>query len=228
MPAAMLPYEQSTIFHYACSGNVKGLQQHFENESINDDQSSPLNSFKQKDEMGRNALSAASMLGRSAVVRELVKQGAPINQLTSRGYSALHLAALWGHLETVKALMELGADLQLKNFQGERAIEVAARYLKIDCAEYLTWSEAKQDLQSYIAHVRDIIADPDKIQGKLNKEDKNICSNACLTKSDWIQNTSNLTVKDFLDQKKQLEATINPILHKLNSQPEPTTKAGKT
>lgn len=38
-----------------------------------------------KDEAGRNILVTASMLGRSAIVRELVRHGAQVNEHTLRG-----------------------------------------------------------------------------------------------------------------------------------------------
>lgn len=105
---------------------------------------------------------------------------------------------MWGQLDTLKTLVELNADFQAVNFRGEKAVDVARRYDKLDCAEYLAWAgekvkhfstesnlvmikadddfflltEAKQSLQALIQDVRDIIADPEKVQGKLNKEDK--------------------------------------------------------
>lgn len=106
---------------------------------------------------------------------------------------------MWGQLDTLKTLVELNADFQAVSFRGEKAVDVAWRYDKLDCAEYLAWAgekvkhfstesnlvmikadydffflltEAKQSLQALIQDVRDIIADPEKVQGKLNKEDK--------------------------------------------------------
>ncbi len=105
---------------------------------------------------------------------------------------------MWGQLDTLKTLVELNVDFQAVNFRGEKAVDVARRYDKLDCTEYLAWAgekvkhfstesnlvmikadddfflltEAKQSLQALIQDVRDIIADPEKVQGKLNKEDK--------------------------------------------------------
>lgn len=109
---------------------------------------------------------------------------------------------MWGQLDTLKTLVELNADFQANNFRGEKAVDVARRYDKLDCAEYLAWAgekmkhfriyiyiylsqilwwlmhifliltEAKQNLQAFIQDVRAIVADQEKVQGKLNKEDK--------------------------------------------------------
>uniref|UniRef100_A0A8K9XBK6 Ankyrin repeat domain 45 n=1 Tax=Oncorhynchus mykiss TaxID=8022 RepID=A0A8K9XBK6_ONCMY len=146
-------------------------------------------------------------LGRSSTVRELFKC-----------FSPLYCAALWGQFETVKHFGELCAGLQANNFCGGRAREVASHYYKMDCAEYLTWAKAKQDLKSYITHVRDTIDDPEKVQGKLNKEDKNICTNTCSAKLDWIQNTKNSSIQDLIGQC--LQDIIIPILSELTTQRE--------
>ncbi|XP_015211335.2 ankyrin repeat domain-containing protein 45 [Lepisosteus oculatus] len=220
----MGPGDQNPIFGCSSSGDIEGLRKLLgstENES-NEESTRML---EEKDVLGRNALFTACMHGRAGIVQELVKYGLTVNSSTVRGYTPLHCAALWGHLETVKTLVELGADIQSPNFRGEKAKDVACRYSKTECADYLTWAEAKQDLHSFISQIREIIADPEKVQGKLNKEDKNTCLNSCLTKSDWIQNAKNATAQDFVEQKKHLEEILNPILAKLRiTIPEPLSK----
>ncbi|KAL2097847.1 hypothetical protein ACEWY4_007054 [Coilia grayii] len=212
------------VYQLALTGDVLGLQSILGNESNTNEE---LNLLWEKDDIGRNALFAASMLGRSDVVRELVKHGAEVNSWTVRGYSALHYSALWGQLDTLKTLVELGADIAATNFRGERAKEVASRYSKTDCADYLSWAEAKQSLQSYITMVRQLISDPEKVQGKLNKEDKNICNNTCTSKSDWIHNTKNATTEDFWEQRKHIEDVLSPILAKITHPADATSKASK-
>ncbi len=44
--------------------------------------------------------------------------------------------------------------------------------------------------------------------------------NICSAKSDWIHNTKNATVQDFIEQKKHLEDVLEPIMLKLNTQCE--------
>ncbi|XP_070701024.1 ankyrin repeat domain-containing protein 45 [Pempheris klunzingeri] len=134
------------------------------------------------------------------------------------GYSSLHLAACWGHLETVRTLLELGADTQAKTFRGDRPVNLATRYSHADCADCLILAEAKQDLMSYVAFVKDLICDPER---SLTKEEKNICTRACSAKSDWIQsNASNSTVSDFMAQRRDMEDSLQPILSKLSAQCE--------
>lgn len=68
-----------SVYHLALAGDIPGIQSILENESANE------NLLLEVDDIGRNALFAASMLGRCSVVRELVKYGADINTSTVRG-----------------------------------------------------------------------------------------------------------------------------------------------
>ncbi|XP_036409611.1 ankyrin repeat domain-containing protein 45 [Megalops cyprinoides] len=217
---------ENSVLSCCLSGDAEGLQRVLESKS-NSDEGETVDLLSEKDDVGRNALFMACMLGRSNVVRELVKYGGNVNELTARGYSPLHCAAVWGQLDTVKTLVDLGADMHTVNFRGEKAKEVACRYSKTDCAEFLAWAEAKQDLQSYISQVRQTISDPEKVHGKLTKEEKNICMNTCSAKADWIQNAKNPSKQDFIEQKQHLEDTISPVLAKLTLQSEATAKHRK-
>ncbi|XP_051736689.1 ankyrin repeat domain-containing protein 45 [Ctenopharyngodon idella] len=218
--------EEKTVLLCALDNDVEGLKRLLESKRDTDTQESE-NILWEKDEVGRNALFTACTLGRSGIVHELVQNGADANEFTARGYSPLHCSAMWGQLDTLKTLVELNADFQATNFRGEKAVDVARRYDKLDCAEYLAWAEAKQSLQALIQEVRDILADQEKVQGKLSKEDKNVCINTCSAKSDWIHKTKNATIQDFIEQKKHLEDVLAPILLKLNTQSEATTKTRK-
>ncbi|XP_056092428.1 ankyrin repeat domain-containing protein 45 [Rhinichthys klamathensis goyatoka] len=218
--------EEKTVLLCALDDDVEGLKRLLESNSATDSKQ-PENILWEKDEVGRNALFAACTLGRSGIVRELVQNGADVNEFTARGYSPLHCSGMWGQLDTLKTLVELNADFQATNFRGEKAVDVARRYDKLDCAEFLAWAEAKQSLQALIQEVRDIIADQEKIQGKLSKEDKNMCINICSSKSNWIHNTKNATIQDFIEQEKHLEDVLAPILLKINTQSEATMKTRK-
>ncbi|RXM33074.1 Ankyrin repeat domain-containing protein 45 [Acipenser ruthenus] len=156
----MEPKDEDTNPVLACalSGDIEGLQKWFENpEDPHHEQA--IQMLQETDHVGRRVLFTACMLGRSDVVRELVRYGSDVNETTLR--------------------------------------------------------EAKQSLQMLISHIRDTIADPEKVQGKLNKEDKHTCLNTCLMKSDWIQDAKDPTIGEFVEQKKQLQDTLNPILSKL-------------
>ncbi|XP_026231130.1 ankyrin repeat domain-containing protein 45 isoform X2 [Anabas testudineus] len=172
--------------------------------------------FGKKDEAGRNVLAAASLLGRSAIVRELVSHGARVNEQTVRGYSSLHLAACWGHVDTVRSLLELGANIQATTFRGERPVDLARKYSKTGCVDCLTLAEAKQDLMSYIVFIKDMVSHSER---NLTNEEKNFCLRVCSTKSDWIQSFKNPTLWDFTAQRKDIEDSLQYILTKLSAQP---------
>ncbi|XP_076829702.1 ankyrin repeat domain-containing protein 45 [Brachyhypopomus gauderio] len=208
--------QASAAFAWAQEGDVEGLQHLLENTRASDAEDPP--DFPGGAGGVRRALAAACALGRSSLVRELVeKRYADVNAPTTRGYSPLHHGAMWGQLDTVRTLLDLGADLHAVTFCGERAVDVARRYCKWDCVDYLTWAEAKQTLQASIAEVRDILADPKRVQGKLSEEDKKICLNTCSAKSNWIQITTCPSIQDLEEQKKHLEDLLAPILAKLTA-----------
>ncbi|XP_018551421.1 ankyrin repeat domain-containing protein 45 [Lates calcarifer] len=204
---------QEEMFKCVLSGDLETLRQYLEGEPV-PEEPQERDLFGEKDECGRSALLTASMLGRSAIVRELVRHGARVNEQTVRGYSSLHLAACWGHVETVRTLLDLEADTQAKTFRGERPVDLARRYSKTDCVDCLVLAEAKQDLMSYLTFVKDTINDSER---NLTKEEKNICMRLCSSKSDWIHSIKNPTVSDFAAQREDMENTLQPILSKLSS-----------
>ncbi|XP_039591569.1 ankyrin repeat domain-containing protein 45 isoform X1 [Polypterus senegalus] len=216
-PKPMDSIETNKILSCALSGDIEGLMNLY-SDAEDPDHVHFKEMLEVKDTMGRSILSQACMLGRYEVVRELVKCGANVNEKTERGYSPLHYAAIWGQMETLKTLLDLGANILAISFNNEKARDAALRYSKMECANYLELEEARQALASYIANVRSIIADPEKVQGKLNKDDKNTTLNLCLSKSDWMQNAKNPTVQDFLEQKKQLEDALIPVFTKLTAE----------
>ena len=87
----MQSFEEHSILRYALTGDLRGLQEYLETvESLSvSDRDSPKYLFKVKDELGRNAFFSACALGREAIVRELVKHGAEVNELTVRGMHSL-------------------------------------------------------------------------------------------------------------------------------------------
>ncbi|TDH06320.1 hypothetical protein EPR50_G00130890 [Perca flavescens] len=216
---------QKEIFKCVLSGDLEGIKEHLEREGVTEE-SQDIDVCGMKDEVGRNALLTGCVLGRSAISRELVRHGAQVDEQTVRGYSSLHLAACWGHLETVRTLLELGADTQAKTFRGDRPVDLARKYSRTDCADCLVLAEAKQDLVSYVAFVKDLISDPEK---NLTKEEKNVSTRICSAKSDWIQSDKNATVSDFIAHRKDIEDTLQPILSKLSthSATVPVQPAGK-
>uniref|UniRef100_A0A8C5R8G3 Ankyrin repeat domain 45 n=1 Tax=Leptobrachium leishanense TaxID=445787 RepID=A0A8C5R8G3_9ANUR len=200
----------------ALGGRVQDLQLLFEGAAGNNqEQARPL--ILAQDMLGRDALFFACIAGHSEMVKELVKYGANVNQQTPRGYLPLHCSAAWGQLEVLKTLVDLGGDMMAVNFLGEKATDVALRYNKTECADFLVWAEAKQSLKASIIHTQQTITDPDKIPGKLTKDQKLQINNACKAKNEWLEHAKNPTTKDFMEQRQQLEATIQALFTKLNT-----------
>ncbi|XP_063796040.1 ankyrin repeat domain-containing protein 45 [Pseudophryne corroboree] len=215
--------QASPVLLCALEGNVQGLQSIFEDPAdVQHERGNKL--LLEEDLLGRNPLFVACILGRTEVVKELAKYGANINQQTARGYSTLHCAAAWGHLEVLKTLVELGGDILLLNFRGEKAYDIALRYNKTEGADFLKWAEARLALKSYINFIQHTISDPEKVQGKLHKEDKHLATTACKAKNEWLLNSKSPTTQDFVDQKLQLESLMQPIFTKLNT---PRAETGK-
>ncbi|XP_072276036.1 ankyrin repeat domain-containing protein 45 [Pyxicephalus adspersus] len=214
---------ENPVLLYTLEGNVQGLQSIFEDPSdVHHEQCSKL--LLEKDLLGRNPLFIACILGRSDIVRALVRYGANINHQTTRGYLPLHCAAAWGHLEVIKTIVDLGGDILLLNFRGEKAYDIAVRYNKTDCADFLQWAEARLTLKNYISFIQQTMSDPEKVQGRLHKEDKHLATNSCKAKIEWLENNKNATTQDFVDQKQQLESTMQSVFTKLNT---PRAESGK-
>ncbi|XP_034411687.1 ankyrin repeat domain-containing protein 45-like [Cyclopterus lumpus] len=207
---------QREVFTRVLSGDLEGLKEQLDCDAVAEE-SQQTDPCGMTDEVGRNALLTACILGRSAIARELVGHGAPVHAQTVRGYSSLHLAACWGHLETVRALLELGADPLAQTFTGQRPVDLARTYCRTDCVDCLLLAEAKQDLTSYVDFVRDLVSDPEK---SLTKEEKNFCMRACSSKTDWIQSVGGPTAPDFTTQRRDMEDTLRPVLDRLSAQCE--------
>lgn len=81
-----------SVYQLALAGDVPGIQSILQNERDTNQERPDL--LWEKDDIGRNALFAASMLGRSNVVRELIEQGAEVNTWTVRGRHVKTLARI--------------------------------------------------------------------------------------------------------------------------------------
>ncbi|XP_053549230.1 ankyrin repeat domain-containing protein 45 [Bombina bombina] len=216
----------SPLLQCVLEGDVQSLQLLFDDKTKEDQD--PLNHLLlEKDQLGRSPLFSACILGRNEIVKELVKYGASTNDETARGYFPIHCAAAWGQLDVLKTLVELGANILALNFRGEKACEIAARYNKTECAQFLTWAESKLELKMYVSHVQRSITEPEKMQVRLSKEEKNKVINACKAKNEWLEQAKNATVQDFVEQRHQLETIVQPIFTKMNTPRAETGRSSK-
>ncbi|XP_069581894.1 ankyrin repeat domain-containing protein 45 [Brachyistius frenatus] len=220
-----MPSIPEEIFKCMLSGDLETIQHLLEAEGVTEESTEQdgYNTTGQEDEVGRTVLVAAGLLGRSAIVPELVRRGAQVDHRTARGYSSLHLAACWGRVETVRTLLELGADTQTRTFRGQRPVDLARRYSHTACADLLLLAEAKQDLMSYVNFVKDFIADSEK---NLTKEEKNICTRVCSDTLVWMQSVGNTTVSDITAHREDMEDTLQPVLSMHSAQSEMSVKPG--
>ena len=75
---------------------------------------------------GHTPLMRAALDGNTERVKELVHQGANINQRDENGRTALMFAVINRHYETMKMLLEYGADVNAKSNKGGTALMGAA------------------------------------------------------------------------------------------------------
>lgn len=81
---------QEDVYNCVLSGELESIRELFDSVSATEEEEMDL--FDYKDEGGRNALLTACMLGRSAIVSELVRNGAQVNESTSRGETGSSLS----------------------------------------------------------------------------------------------------------------------------------------
>ena len=75
---------------------------------------------------GHTPLMRAALDGNTERVKELIHQGADINQRDDNGRTALMFAVINAHYETMDVLLESGADVNAKSYIGGTALMGAA------------------------------------------------------------------------------------------------------
>jgi ankyrin repeat protein len=75
---------------------------------------------------GHTPLMRAALDGNTERVKELIHQGADINQRDDNGRTALMFAVINAHYETMKVLLESGADVNARSNKGGTALMGAA------------------------------------------------------------------------------------------------------
>lgn len=177
---------------------------------------------RRSDEDGRAPLDWACLLGRTEMTTELLKRGALINGVGSKGYTSLHLAAAWGQVECLKVLVGSGADIYLQTANKEKACDIARRYDKNEAVDFLEWADAKQQLRNTILAVKETITSADK--AKIFAKNEKLSMTALINeKSNWLEKTPDITTLDFLCTKDELEELIASIVQRMNEAPTTTT-----
>lgn len=219
--------DDNVVMHFTLRGDINSLKHAFDN---TDDPGHETVSEKinLRNEVGKTPLETACMLGKDDVVAELIRRGADVNLQTHNGYTPLHVAACWGSRSCVEVLVENGAKLNVRNKHGETARHASVRYNKDECVLYLDWAAAKKTLEDFVAQLREMVSDPEKLQGvKLTKEEKSTVLSACNEKQEWLEGNLEVTANDFLMKKEELERDVEAVTTKVNSPPPNTGSTGK-
>lgn len=214
------------VTHCILKNDISRLTQCFENDA-DPYKETVAELLNERDPDGKSPLDIAAALDRADMIKELVQRGADINSVSDKGYSPLHYAAAWGRLGNIKVLVEFSCNLQQRNAHTERPRETAVRYNQTECVDFLDWAEAKVALLETCRQTLETVQDPEKVQGRLSKEDKSIVMTSCKEKSEWVENTPGATTQDFIEQKANLDEILGPILQKLTEPLPEKSEKGK-
>mmetsp|Transcript_71950 Transcript_71950/g.166569 ORF Transcript_71950/g.166569 Transcript_71950/m.166569 type:complete len:254 (+) Transcript_71950:53-814(+) len=88
-------------------------------------------------------VAAAIVQGKDDVARELVEQGAPLEDRGARQMTALHFAAEKGDVDMVQLLVEKGAKLEARDQAGRSVLTVAAIGGTVEVVQFLIKQGAK-------------------------------------------------------------------------------------
>ncbi|XP_014681190.1 PREDICTED: ankyrin repeat domain-containing protein 45-like [Priapulus caudatus] len=163
---------------------------------------------------------AACLTNKEDILENSFDFGADYREYDRKGYSPLHLSAAWGWCKSVKFLIDnVDIDVFKTTFLGEKPSELARRYGQTVCLDMLLKAEAKNALLSYIKETKDMIADQDRVQGKLTKDEIKIISNACNGKHEWVTDSyQKVATAEISKAKDDLCNAISTIIAKVNNQ----------
>uniref|UniRef100_A0A914DBY8 Endoplasmic reticulum chaperone BIP n=1 Tax=Acrobeloides nanus TaxID=290746 RepID=A0A914DBY8_9BILA len=88
--------------------------------------------------------------------------------------------------------------------------------------------EARNELESYTYSLKNQIGDKEKLGGKLSDDDKKTIEEAVDEAISWLDSNKDASVDDLKDQKKDLEAKVQPIISKLYAGQAPPEGAEET
>jgi len=212
------PADANIVMRCAMKGNTQRFIKCFEDEE-DPFKDTVLELVNERAPDGKSPLDMASLLGRVEMVKELINRGAEVNNATAKGYMPIHHASAWGKIQCLKALVENSADIQAKTANGERPREIAMRYNQEECVDFLDWAEAKQTFRLAIQVMRETVTDPEKVQGRITRDEKNTTVSLCNDKDAWIDNTADATTQDYLSAKQEFDETVAPVLQKISEPP---------
>ncbi len=141
------------------------------------------------------------------------------------GYTPLHRAAAWNRLDCVRYLVQNDANIHALTKHKEKPKDVAQRYRNNECKWYLEWAEVKQDLVRFVKDMRDTVMEPDRILGRLTKDDKNTTLQACQEKLEWAESATDVTTEEIREKRREIENFLEHVVHKLNEPPADKVKS---
>lgn len=95
----------------------------------------------------------------------------------------------------------------------ERMVQEAEKYKQEDDKNRERVS-VKNNLENFAYNARNTVRD-EKVEGKLNDEDKDIVEKAVNEVIEWIDNNHNAHKEEYEEQQKALESKVHPVLQKL-------------
>lgn len=123
---------------------------------------------------GKTALMVAAKEGDSDRVRELIQQGADVNEPNNNGGTSIMYAALSGNVDTVSLLLRHHADVNSPAKNGWTALMIASAKGYVDIAETLLEHGAEPnqaDVYSWTALMRAVYESRARIVGLLLESD---------------------------------------------------------
>jgi len=95
------------------------------------------NSIDNRDNKGITGLAYAVGANRTAVVKQLLADGASVNEVDSSGGTALHYAAAYGRKELTEFLLTAGCQVNAKNTMGQTPMALAVKNKQTATADFL-------------------------------------------------------------------------------------------
>lgn len=91
---------------------------------------------------------AAAWDGKVDAVKEMLKDGVPVNVTNGQGYTALHQAAQCNRTDVVECLLRAGASINQQDESGDTPLHLAVRNKSSEVTELLVDMGAKVELRN--------------------------------------------------------------------------------